>query len=345
MRIPTGLRWKPTGTTLGEGAQGNVHEVSDQEAPEKGTFALKVLRSTRPSALERFRREIQVLNSISHPHIIRIIDHAPAEASVQYVVTEYPHDSKPLATFLDNSRTPFHGSPITALDFFLQIASALHALEQVSPVIVHRDLSPSNILILSDYRIKIIDFGLCHIEGGEVLSLTDENVGTRNYAAPECEAGSATAPGTYSDLYSAGKLLWSAITSRRAFARERPAFSTHSMEVLFPDAPATWHLHHIFERTIRSNTADRFKTAADAETLALRIRAIVEAGYPALGQLRRRCPTCGYGSPTHFDGSHIVFGNPNPKGITALRCDYCGYCYVVDGDLRNRNLESGRNLQ
>ena len=97
---------------------------------------------------------------------------------------------------------------------------------------MHRDISLNNILFLADGSIRLIDFGICQIEDGETISLTGESLGTRNYAAPECESGNDSNIDIRSDIYSAAKVLWSAITSREAFAREEPVFQNLSMRDL-----------------------------------------------------------------------------------------------------------------
>ena len=163
------------------------------------------------------------------------------------------------------------------------------------------------------------------------MTLVDEGVGTQNYMAPECESGAGAPITSAADLYSAGKLLWSAVTGWFAFAREAPAFQAKSMNTIFPDAPRLWHLQQAFLYTIRQDPANRWKTAQSALRATARIEELVAAGYPPLRQLyQKMCPICGVGTLRDFDGSHMVFGNPGLRGIAKLQCTVCGYCFPVN---------------
>lgn len=210
---------------------------------------------------------------------------------------------------------------------------------------MHRDLCPSNILILPNHLIKIIDFGICQIEGGTPITLSDEGVGTLNYMAPECESGSDERISIGADLYSAGKILWSAITSYRAFAREKPVFTSKSMPDIFSENPSTWHLFHIFRKTIRNDWRERWGSAKYAISSAKYVRSLIKNGYPPLEIITKRCPICGVGELDSFQGSHMVFGNPNPQGISAVQCSYCGICLAINFTLKKRNLKEREQLE
>jgi serine/threonine protein kinase len=254
---------------------------------------------------------------------------------------------------------PFFHNPTRALDLFQQICAALTACEENRPKIVHRDLSPSNVLIASDLTVKLIDFGVCQIEASETVTLVDEGVGTVNYMAPECESGQNRAIDVGADLYSAAKILWTAITGRRAFSRESPVFREMSMTGMFPREPMTWHLHHIFEKTIRHDRRNRYPSAKDALAGSGWVRYLIICGYPPLEQIvapasntfrpfwrkrPTRCPICGVGNLLEFNGGHVVFGNPNPQGIFSLQCSYCGFCFPVNLLKAREILESRKKL-
>lgn len=199
-------------------------------------------------------------------------------------------------------------------------------------------------LLVPDGTIRIIDFGICQVEEAETITLTDEGVGTVNYMAPECESWATGSIGTHSDLYSAGKILWSAVTGRRAFAREKPAFTTMSMSKMFPIYPDIWHLHHIFAGTIRHDPSKRWGIAQDAISACNKIKQLILHGYAPIEKIFDNCPICGVGSIKDFAGSHNVFGNPNPHGIYTKRCDYCGICMAIDFDLLQKKIEEMKSL-
>lgn len=346
MKIPKDLRWEGTGATLGEGGQAQVHLVKDKMGELDGVWALKALKRNQPGqAYERFSREIAAIKKLQHPNIIKIIDNSIPDAEFQFYVMEYIEGAKPLEKIIKLQDNPFYANPLRSLNLFEQICSALVECEESSPKIIHRDLSPSNILVKSDLTLKIIDFGLCQIQEHETITLVDEGVGTINYMAPECEAGSVEKIGIGADLYSAGKILWTAITGLRAFSRENPVFRGKSMPDIFSEDPSTWHLHHIFEKTIRRDWRNRWSSAKDAVSTARRVRYLIQCGYPPLEEIASQCPICGVGTLADFSGSHVVFGNPNPQGIYGVQCSYCGFCFPVNLMKRKEILEERKKLE
>lgn len=333
MKIPKECRWKPTGTTLGEGGQAQVEQVEDSLCEHSGKYALKALAKGKPpQAYERFYREITAIKGLRHPYITRVVDSSSPQDSFHYYVMEFVEGAKPLQSVLGSSDNSFFSNPIAALDLFHKLAEAILACEKNNPKVFHRDLSPANVLLVPDGTIRIIDFGICQIEGGETITLTDEGVGTINYMAPECESGAAGNIGTHSDLYSAGKILWSAVTGLRAFSREKPAFTTKSMPEVFPNNPDTWHLNHIFAHTIRNDPSNRWRTAVDAIVLCEQVRRLILHRYPPIEEVFRRCPVCGVGFLKDFPEGIAIFGNPTPPGMYYKQCNYCGICMAINGE-------------
>lgn len=346
MKIPKDIRWQPIGETLGGGGQAQVHLVIDKNNENSPRYALKTLRRNGPGqAYERFYREIDAVKRLDHPNIIKIFDHSNPEADFHYYVMEYIEGAKALIQLIDSSDNPFYNNPLKSLKLFYQICEAIFECENSKPSIVHRDLSPSNILVSPDLSIKIIDFGICQIESGTPITLSNEGVGTLNYMAPECESGSDERIAIGADLYSTGKILWSAITGNRAFAREKAVFAKQSMSDIFPENPSSWHLFHIFQKTIRHDWRERWGSAKYAISSAVFVKNLIKNGYPPLEIITHRCPICGVGELDSFQGSHMVFGNPNPSGISAVQCSYCGICLAINFTLKNRNLKERENLE
>ena len=340
MRIPKDIRWQSTGLTLGSGGQGEVQLVCKRNQREGPKYALKILRNTGSNqARERFRREIEVVKRLRAPAIVRVIDHSREEDDFQYYVMEYHEGAKTLGSIMLSGDNPYHGDIMRSLDLFESIVSAIGVCEASRPQIVHRDINPKNILVLPDETIRLIDFGVCQINEGAMITLVDEDVGARNYTSPECESGNDESIGVHSDIYSAGKVLWAAITSRQAFAREEPAFRDRSMEEMFPTRPETWHLVHIFEKAVRRSPGDRCRSTEEILRLTREVRYIVKQGFPPLRSVSARCPSCGWKSIGDFQRGHSVFGNPNPRGVRSLICDLCGFGFVRNTDIWQRSIE------
>ena len=345
MTIPEHVPWQATGRTLGSGGQGQVHLVTGKGDSQDRLYALKELRnSASPQARQRFEREIRAVMSLDHPSIIQIVDCSPADEPFQYYVMEYHEGAKDLDKIIFSQSNPYHGNVEKSLFLFEHLIAAIGVCEGSSPVIVHRDINPKNILVLPEGTIRLIDFGICQIQDGAIVTLTDENVGARNYTSPECEFGDDAEVGVHSDIYSAAKVLWSSITSRRAFAREEPVFASQSMEQVFATQPDTWHLMNIFERTIRRRPSDRCRTTAQVLAEVAEAKYLIRRGFPPLRNLRARCPACGSNGVQEFSQGHLVFGNPNPHGFLSLMCGVCGFCFVRNTQVWSANVNRRKGL-
>lgn len=329
MKIPQSLRWRADGHTLGSGGQATVVSVVDATGELPGRYALKSLSAGKPSkAYARFAREVDAMKAVDHPRVARIFDHSSPSDSFQFYVMEFIEGARPLKKLIGTTANPFQRNALRSIRFFKQLATAIAAWEDAG--IVHRDLSPANVLILPDDDIKVIDFGICQIEGAETVTLVDEGVGSQNYMAPECESGAGGEAKTWSDIYSAGKLLWTAVTNVMAFSREQPAFTTKALSTVLPENPDTWHLQRIFEKTIRHKASDRLLNADAAIQFAQRVEEVISGGFPPIEVISvGQCPTCGWGQLTEMGDGWQVYHNPIPSGYGAYKCDFCGWCTVI----------------
>jgi serine/threonine protein kinase len=346
MKIPETIPWVPTGKTLGSGGQAEVYLVTRRDQSDSRNFALKVLKHVdSKQARDRFAREIEAVKILDSPFIAKIIDHSKPEDSFQYYTMEYYEGARSLANIVFSGLNPFHGNTLKCLDIFESLVMCIQACELAKPQIIHRDINPKNILVLPDGSIRLIDFGICQIQDGQVLTLVDEDVGTRNYTAPECESGNDTEIGIHSDLYSAGKVLWSSITSQRAFAREKPVFGNRGLDIMFPNNPLTWHLNLIFEKTIRANPQNRLSKTETVLKLIQEVRYLVERGFPPMEEIAKRCPSCGRSNVGDFPLGYTVFGNPNPQGVQNFLCKDCGFGFVRNVDYLRDNYQRFLNSE
>ncbi len=230
----------------------------------------------------------------------------------------------------DPKRNPYHGNALKCLDLFKQVINAIRACEASSEPekpIIHRDISPRNILLLPDGSIRLIDFGLCYTEGDETLTMTGENVGTRSYAPPECGAFSKFKVGTHTDIFSAAKVLWSVITSKRVF--DSHSIEDHtSMQSMFPHNEDTWHLNRLFENTIQEDPANRFNRTELVLLHIDEIRHVVTGGYPPAETASSRCPSCGLRSIRSSANPRHLFGYFSTRDYTMSECELCGFVVI-----------------
>ena len=329
MKIPDTLPWQLAGNSLGSGGQANVVPVTSRKKNDGELFALKALRNVgSPKARERFLREIEAVKRLDSNWIAKILDCSEPDNPFQYYVMTYYEGATSLSKIIYSKTNPYYSNPLKCLHLLEQLTYAIRACEEAKPLIVHRDIKPDNILVLPDGTIRLIDFGVCQIQDGEIVTFVDENVGARNYAAPECEAGNDNQIGVHSDLYSASKVLWSAITSQRAFAREKPVFGNRSLSILLPDNSMSWHLNDIFENTIRANPSDRFKNTEELLQSIHSIKYLIECKYPPLLEIAKRCPSCGNATVSHYERGIQIFTNPRPDGTDYCICDTCGFVFI-----------------
>jgi serine/threonine protein kinase len=120
---------------------------------------------------------------------------------------EYHKGARTLNSLILSATNPYYGNVTKSLNLFEQVVSAIKFCQSSNPPIVRRDINPKNILVLPDDTICLIDFGICQVQDGTIITLVDENVGARNYTSPECEAGNEESIHVYSDIYSASKVL------------------------------------------------------------------------------------------------------------------------------------------
>ena len=319
--------------------------VTRRNEPEGNQFALKELRNTASlQARQRFQREIQAVKGLNHSSIVKIIDHSEANDDFHFYVMEYHEGARDLEKVLFSGANPYEGNVEASLILFEQIIEAIRVCEHSNPPIVHRDINPKNILVLRDGTIRLIDFGVCQIQDGEIITLTDENVGARSYASPESESGSVAPVGVYSDIYSAAKVLWSAVTSKGVFAREAPVFGNQSMEAVFPQQKDAWHLMRIFEHSLRERIEDRFQTTKEILEEIAEVKYLLRIGFPPLREVWKRCPACGGNNVTAFSHPQIVLTNYNPATLSVRVCQTCGFVFVRNHHILDSNVERIKGL-
>ena len=342
MTIPDHLDWKPLERKIGSGGQGTVHLVYHKNDPDKTPRALKVLKNdASQQAYTRFRKEIKAVRDIDHPAIIEVIDYSSQDEEFQYLVMQYHDGAKTIEEMcLSPKYNPFHGTTTACLNVFKQIVSAIQACESQSDPIYHRDISPKNVLILPNLSIRLIDFGLCHTVGDSTITLTGENVGTRNYAPPECSSGNDLEPGTYTDIYSAAKVLWSTITSQYVFDREDAVLDEKSMKKMFPQNEETWFLDHIFRSTIRYDPNDRITKTDQVLRLVDEIRSAIASGFAPLETVAARCPSCGRKTLQSLRYGRLIFGGRMDPDITAHECETCGFIFARRHETLDNNIKN-----
>jgi serine/threonine protein kinase len=208
-------RWK-RGRSVGEGGQAKAISVEDTLKEYPGLWVLKKLRKFEdPTAKARFGREVNALQSLNHPNIVKII-HSNLAAQEPYYVAEYCESG----SLEKIGASIYKGDIAKTMAVVLPILDALVAAHTNG--IVHRDVTPDNIWFRGNGTPVIGDFGLSYMEGEERLTVSNERVGSPNFIAPEMEAGQhhLGEPSDRTDVYSLGKVIYWMLSGGHQCARE-----------------------------------------------------------------------------------------------------------------------------
>ena len=251
-------------TALGEGAYAEIYKARDTSTGE--TVVLKMPNPTLfsdPGLFQRYRRESDIARQLDHPGVQRGVD-LGADRSEPYLVLEYV-DGDNLRRVLRSGPSPL---PIeTAVEWGRQLAEAIAYLHTHG--IVHRDLKPENVLVTTDGRLKIADFGTAMLEGARRLTWKhlSESLGTPDYMSPEQIQGSRG--DDRSDIYAWGVMMYEFLTGRVPFRGDNwmAVMAGHLGEhptpirKLRPDVPAA--LEAVVTHAMRRQPEHRYPNADD----------------------------------------------------------------------------------
>ena len=204
---------------IGQGGMGAVYGAVRDDDQFQQTVAIKMLRfpDGDPAMLQRFRHERQILASLEHPYIARLLDGGawvpPGSAESQpYIVMEFV-EGLPLTAYCEAKKLTIR----QRLVLFRQICDALSYAHR--QLVIHRDIKPANILVTSDGTPKLLDFGVAKLldpemgHGAGTRTSTGLLAMTPDYASPEQVRGEPVS--TVTDVYSLGAVLYELLTGRR----------------------------------------------------------------------------------------------------------------------------------
>lgn len=217
---------------IGQGGMGSIYKAKELELER--VVAIKILR---PDLMEeeeqriRFRREGKLLSELSHRNILRFFRFGLRDGTVPYIVMEYI-DGESLSDLLAESG----GLTLSRTLFVIsRVCEAMYFCH--SHGIIHRDLSPSNIMIGArpdSDDVKVLDFGLAHsVDGrGARLTQTGALLGCVHYMSPEQCNGATT--DLRSDIYSLGCVLFQCLAGEPPFRADSPVGLMHKHQTAPP---------------------------------------------------------------------------------------------------------------
>ncbi|MGN0632123.1 MAG: Stk1 family PASTA domain-containing Ser/Thr kinase [Ruminococcus sp.] len=246
---------------IGEGGMAEVYKAHD--VLDNKEVAVKILRkqfSGNEEFQRRFRNESKAIAVLSHPNIVKVYDMCFSE-KVQYIVMEYI-DGITLKDYIDSERVLNWKD---AVHFIIQILRALQTAHNRG--IVHRDIKPQNIMLLTDGTIKVMDFGIAKFAREESMTATDQAIGTVHYISPEQARGDVT--DEKSDIYSVGVMFYEMLTGQKPFDTDNPISIAvmHMQNVarrprdINPNIPSG--LEEIIMHAMEKDAEVRYQTATD----------------------------------------------------------------------------------
>lgn len=194
---------------IGRGGMATVYLAERVDGQWEQRVAAKVLRrgiDTR-DVIRRFLAERQILSSLQHPNISRLLDGGSTEDGLPYLIMELV-SGRPIDVYCEERNLP--------IDDRLRLFNAVGRAVQYAHgnLVVHRDIKPSNILVTDEGEAKLLDFGIAKLldEGVDERTRTGRQVLTPQYASPEQVRGEAIT--TASDVYQLGLLLCTIVAGR-----------------------------------------------------------------------------------------------------------------------------------
>lgn len=244
---------------VGEGGMANVYRAVD--VLDNRIVAVKILKkeySENEEFLRRFRNESKAIAVMSHPNIVKIYDMGFSDR-LQYIVMEYI-DGITLKEYMDSEHILNWKD---AVHFVIQILRALQHAHNRG--IVHRDIKPQNIMLLTDGTIKVMDFGIAKFAREESRTATDQAIGTVHYISPEQARGDAT--DAKSDIYSVGVMFYEMLTGCKPFDTDNPVSIAVMHMQNVPERPRNINpnipsgLEEIIMHAMEKDPAKRYQSA------------------------------------------------------------------------------------
>lgn len=276
---------------LGQGGMGVVYKAQDTKLDR--LVALKFLpHHLTPSEAEqaRFLQEAKAAAALNHPNVCSVIDIQESNGQ-QFIVMEYV-----------DGVTLRKKAPVAKLDeaigYAVQIGEALQAAHAKG--IVHRDVKSENVMVTTDGRVKVMDFGLAKLRGSLLLTKTSSTVGTIAYMAPEMiQGGEADAR---SDIFSFGIVLYEMLAGRLPFRGEHEAAVMYSIvnedpQPLESTGPsASSQLFDVIKKALEKDPARRYQAMGEVLT---DLRNVKES--TSLGSTELKTPTYNHSAKQHSE--------------------------------------------
>ena len=243
---------------IGQGGMGTVYLAVRADHAFRKQVALKIVRPEAGSQeiLRRFQQEREIMATLDHPNIARLLDGGSTEQGLPYFVMEYVA-GEPIDIYCDRHKL----NVAARLELFRNVCAAVEYAHRGG--FVHRDLKPANILVTAAGTAKLLDFGIAKVlratdDATVYVTRTGLHLMTPEYASPEQVRGEAVTG--LSDVYSLGAILYELLTGHRPYQMHSRLF--HEIVRVICEEPPTRPSTAVGQP---EDTASRARDASPAE--------------------------------------------------------------------------------
>lgn len=246
---------------IGVGGMAVVYKAYDNI--DDRTVAVKILKDEYLANEEfrrRFKNESKAIAVLSHPNIVKVFNVSYGDR-LQYIVMEHVEGITLKEYIEQQGRLGIKET----VHFTIQILRALqHAHDKG---IVHRDIKPQNILLLSNGNIKVTDFGIARFSYSDTKTMTDSAIGSVHYISPEQARGDST--DSRADIYSVGVVMYEMLTGQLPFQSDNSVSVALMQLQSDPTKPRELNssipvgLEQIVMHAMQKNNKDRYQSAAE----------------------------------------------------------------------------------